>query len=482
MKTLDEETARRMVLEASDFGPVRPGEVEAVVSRGRRRRRTRRTIRALGAVLLVTVVTAGAFALPGDDGDDAPVAAGGGVVTEGASEVPHGRWVAQPTLGSYIPDGPVSYRGRTVALTSELGVSEATVWMSENGVEWTSSAQLPGLPSKLIADANGFLAATTGPDSVTLWASEDGETWTESEFPFAGAGIVHAASGPTGRLVVAQGNDSDTTAWISGRDGNDWQEVEFDLAERSLAASDSVGNVEPGEPYLDALVGNRHGFVAVVVTMGTNQVPHLWASRDGSVWQASTLPANDRTTLYSTKGAVATDDAIWFATRSTLWRAGPSMEFSEIAVAHDGTISDLAASDHHFAILVSQMAPLVLVTDQFEIKTGGTAVVLDRDTSEVTYEASAGEFRVDMDDGFRLVDLASGNTIVELTEGQAAAAVERAGGPPTDATTTVLNYNGEAFTEITPPQEESGASTILSVVEDVLYLTTSTDSYAQRLP
>lgn len=77
MKTLDEATARRLVVGTSDFGPIPPGDVESAVQRGRRRWLMRRTVQALGAVALVTVIAGGALKVIADNGDQAPIALGG---------------------------------------------------------------------------------------------------------------------------------------------------------------------------------------------------------------------------------------------------------------------------------------------------------------------------------------------------------------------------------------------------------------------
>jgi hypothetical protein len=193
----------------------------------------------------------------------------------------------------------------------EEGVSwtRPTVWMSDDGVEWSRTWQgeasmndeyppSRGVIGGLAVDPDGLMIAFgktddgTGGAVVAVWSSIDGETWERIEadsvafttetwdFP------TDASWGPTGFVMVGTeavgtnpfgpGVDIDVAVWHSP-DGRGWARI--DTSDQDFGTTGSFSSI----------VGNDSGFTAAGpygFGLGVGPVS-VWTSTDGLTWNSA---------------------------------------------------------------------------------------------------------------------------------------------------------------------------------------------------
>jgi hypothetical protein len=224
-----------------------------------------------------------------------------------------------------------------------------TVWMSDDGVEWSRTWQgeasmndeyppSRGVIGGLAVGPDGLMIAFgktddgTGGAVVAVWSSIDGETWERIEADSVaftteiGVMPMDASWGPTGFVMVGTevvgknrfsgGPEVDVAVWHSP-DGRGWTRI--DTSDQDFGTTGS----------LSSIVGNESGFTAAGpygFGLGFGPVS-VWISTDGLTWTsagtvdgeyAGAIIATDTGTLIAGQTLIGDDDvaanyvaAIW---------------------------------------------------------------------------------------------------------------------------------------------------------------------------
>ena len=224
-----------------------------------------------------------------------------------------------------------------------------TVWISDDGVEWSRTWQgeasvneeyppSRGVVGGLAVDPDGLMIAFgktddgTGGAVVAVWSSIDGETWERIEADSVaftaeiGVMPMDASWGPNGFVMVGTevvgknrfsgGPEVDVAVWHSP-DGRGWTRI--DTSDQDFGTTGS----------LSSIVGNELGFTAAgPYGFGLGRGPvSVWTSTDGMTWNsagtvdgeyAGAIIATDTGTLIAGQTLIGDDDvaanyvaAIW---------------------------------------------------------------------------------------------------------------------------------------------------------------------------
>lgn len=184
--------------------------------------------------------------------------------------------------------------GQLLAAGSGAGGAgtEAAVWTSPDGREWTRVARdafAPGpgcLSTKaedIAAGPGGYVAVGTEwgegscGQSAAAWLSSDGRTWSRAEMAPGTHAMHSVVSGPGGYVAAGAGkaaaNEGTRGAFVFSSDGRSWTQAD---EEDVLAA----------EPQ--AVVADPLGYLAIGMTIADLQsgamAPAAWRSSGGRVW------------------------------------------------------------------------------------------------------------------------------------------------------------------------------------------------------
>lgn len=192
-------------------------------------------------------------------------------------------------IGALAPNGSKGLiAGGCVQLSFGAGCTDAAVWLSANGAEWSEAVLLPGLegetagPVRVIASSPDRLIAAGVVDrndvrAIALWTSADGTSWARVlDGPSFESAEVYQVEW-IGRRWVAIGSGSfgepaEFRAWMS-EDGLTWSQADFP------ASTDSA--------YPTRFVEVDEGLLAVGPRSSVSQSgSQWWQSSDGGVtWQ-----------------------------------------------------------------------------------------------------------------------------------------------------------------------------------------------------
>lgn len=217
--------------QAAETLHIPPGDVDAVVNRGRRRARRRRTAVATMTTVAVVAATVTGFGLL-DRGDrGVPVAAGGGV-RRGESGI---RWERVSSSSALGFARTIEGTGPVYALSTAPGDVDPNprnhsrvLWKSDDGVEWQSVSKLSDdlFLADLSSAGSRIYAVGTGPataavagqrpavDLIVGWSDDGGKTWRKAKLPLdmqaiaarttlSGVRFTEVAAGAKGTVAVA---------------------------------------------------------------------------------------------------------------------------------------------------------------------------------------------------------------------------------------------------------------------------------------
>jgi hypothetical protein len=165
----------------------------------------------------------------------------------------------------------------------------ATVWVSEDGIDWQEVSDLAGLdpisaaavgPDGLVAFGTRFIAATDSIETVAAF-SEDGRTFQQAALPPGMDVVIESiAYGDEGFVAAGAGESAqflgDKPAILRSTDGRSWSQVALD---DSFAGIGLHQVRELPEGYL--LIG-----FAPSADDPQRDAAISWVSRDGETWSA----------------------------------------------------------------------------------------------------------------------------------------------------------------------------------------------------
>lgn len=156
-------------------------------------------------------------------------------------------------------------------------VTEARLWRSENGFDWTRAAAPEGDVHDIVAWGSGWVTVGTRENEAIVAISEDGETWTTHVI---GPGVADAVAvdaagtiAAAGCLIAPEAVASEAVAGdcegglATSPDGENWRRERVDGFVRGIVARP------------------EGGFVAVGVTDGGSTA---WVSPEGIAWESAT--------------------------------------------------------------------------------------------------------------------------------------------------------------------------------------------------
>ena len=221
---------------AANSFDIPPGDVDAVVSRGRRRTQRRRALMATVTTIAVVTAAVSFIGTRGDDGDGGNTniaTAINGKATLGDDQF---TWTRREGAQSLAWAMEVGGSGQLYALSTGPGERMSDnvrrngyVWRSADGVDWQSVSRLGSdmFLSDLAPASERLYAVGTGPstaivpgrgtkttDLIAGWSEDGGETWSKAVLPFdmkavaakstmASVMDTEIASGPSGTLALA---------------------------------------------------------------------------------------------------------------------------------------------------------------------------------------------------------------------------------------------------------------------------------------
>jgi hypothetical protein len=134
-----------------------------------------------------------------------------------------------PATESGIDLHDIVYDGAHFLVVGETKAGTAGAWLSEDGLTWTASKEMPDLASSSmhaveIAPGGGFAAVGLSKNSPAAWTSPDGVAWHRAEItsPIEGAVPYSIARLDTGVVALGTANGR-TVVWTSAS-GADWTE------------------------------------------------------------------------------------------------------------------------------------------------------------------------------------------------------------------------------------------------------------------
>ncbi len=223
----------------------------------------------------------------------------------------------------------------------DVGSTDAAVWVSSDGVEWTrvgadSVFRESAAQSMLavIVGGPGFVAVGTAEilhqDQPAVWLSQDGYSWDPVD-DSSGAFDTHSFSqmrdvvvGGPGLVAVGHSGAPDlwdAAVWVSP-DGTVWTRVTDDSFEGD------------NDEFMAGIATLDDGRIVAVGNDGTNRVPSVWTSSDGVSWQQidefGTVDEGSRMTAVAVwdGGLVAVgpdesgddlDAAVWVSPDGNVW-------------------------------------------------------------------------------------------------------------------------------------------------------------------
>lgn len=223
-------------------------------------------------------------------------------------------------------------------------VTEARLWRSENGVDWTRAAAPEGDVHDIAAWRNGWITVGTRDDEAIVAISEDGETWTAHVI---GPGAAERVAVDTAGTIVVAGCLLASEAVAGGcegglatsPDGVNWRQERVDGFVRGIA------------------VGPDGGFVAVGVTDGGSTA---WASPDGITWESATYEgsAADGFTAISVdrNGLTAAEAPLDAREPGRIWQSFDGRSWTlmfelEATTTQETTVTALAFRDAQYVVL-----------------------------------------------------------------------------------------------------------------------------------
>jgi hypothetical protein len=285
--------------------PPAPGDLGAVIARGRRLRRRRRTVQVLGGVGLIGLVTLSLGSILRGGAPPAVVGSPQSVMavwemTEGGApyaKVPGVDPLVSVGLsgpnGITLVETPIDERWLIGWWRKRLDlVSDLKVYESRDGAEWTvTSVEVDGLANRTIRDAAGYgelAVALFDGDELAVATSLDLRRWTVEELP-AIAGPADPPSGalwnwsrPTGRLIpwgntpvirLSSQPELNVSAW--------WQR---EFPGREIPTTYSLGADETGF-VLDAGAGSHEVPFDTVFPEGQPADHEDYLVRDDGAWR-----------------------------------------------------------------------------------------------------------------------------------------------------------------------------------------------------
>lgn len=222
--------------------------------------------------------------------------------------------------------------------------TEARLWQSENGVDWTRAAAPEGDVHDIAPWRSGWVAVGSLDDEAIVATSEDGETWTSHVI---GPGVAeHVAVDAAGTIVVAGCLLASETVvggceggLATSPDGENWRQERVDGFVRGIAA------------------GPEGGFVAVGVTDGGATA---WASLDGIAWESATYEgsASDGFTAISVdrNGLIAAEAPLDARESGRIWQSFDGRSWTlvfrlEPTTTQETMVTALAFRDAQYVIL-----------------------------------------------------------------------------------------------------------------------------------
>lgn len=231
-----------------------------------------------------------------------------------------------PSFGEFADNGRMydvaEYDGRVVAI-GEAHQGRTQAWRTDDLADWSSVSL--GRPSgyddnwytvavALAAGPQGYVAvgtvftnhkdAESGQSNASVWYSEDGTEWSSVYVEPSGGrdsditGVVAAADG-----FVAVGTANGGPATWTSSNGRNWQRVDMPTNLDGLRFTGLVSIVQDDGEFIATGTtrprGSVHGWV-----------PAIWVSQDGTTWQGRVFGRGYDEAWQTPAGLVAYDSAI----------------------------------------------------------------------------------------------------------------------------------------------------------------------------
>ena len=223
-------------------------------------------------------------------------------------------------------------------------VTEARLWRSENGVDWTRVAAPEGEVHDIAAWRGGWVTVGRRDDEAIVATSEDGATWaTHIIGPGAAERVAVDASG----TIVVSGCVVTSEAVAGGCEGG-----------LATSADGEIWRQERVEGFVRGIAsGPEGGFVAVGVTDGGSTA---WASVDGIAWESRTYEGSSEEGFTAISvdgnGLVAAEAPLDARETGRIWHSDDGRSWTplfslEATPTRDPWVTTLAYRDDRYLVL-----------------------------------------------------------------------------------------------------------------------------------